>query len=206
MQSKLFSILLALSFCFFACKEKAQTDISGKWQTKYTVRSEFSESEPSESLNSESLDSKSLDSKSLDYESSDLKSRDLKSSDLKSPKLSLNVEQKIEYKFFKDGKYIKNVHQELKTVENPDKIEVPPQEEIAAQINNELTILGIYKTDEKQIYFSAYEIKLADGTKFNYEDYMELNAFIDPCDTIEDFELKDDSLQISGLKYKKIGI
>lgn len=32
---------------------------------------------------------------------------------------------------------------------------------------------------------------------------MELNAFIDPCDTVEDLELKDDAILISGLKYKK---
>lgn len=188
MRSKLFSILLALSFCFFACKEETQTDISGNWQTKYTVRSEFSESE-----NYESLDSKSSDSKSQNSES--------KTSE--SPKLFLNVEQKISYEFFKDGKYTKKVFQELKSVENPDKIAIPTQEEIAEQINNELTIFGIYKTSEKQIHFSAYEIELADGTKFNYEDYMELNAFIDPCDTVEEFELKDDVLLISGLKYKK---
>ncbi|MDY2842481.1 MAG: hypothetical protein SOT81_00620 [Treponema sp.] len=179
---------MALSFCFFACKEETQTDISGNWQTKYTVRSEFSESE-----NYESLDSKSSDSKSQNSES--------KTSE--SPKLFLNVEQKISYEFFKDGKYTKKVFQELKSVENPDKIAIPTQEEIAEQINNELTIFGIYKTSEKQIHFSAYEIELADGTKFNYEDYMELNAFIDPCDTVEEFELKDDVLLISGLKYKK---
>ena len=183
MRSKLFSILLALSFCFFACKEETQTDISGNWQTKYTVRSEFSES--------------------LDYESKNSELNDSESKTSESPKLFLNVEQKIGYEFFKNGKYTKKVWQELKSVENPDKIAIPPQEEIAEQINNELTIFGIYKTSEKQIHFSAYEIELADGTKFNYEDYMELNAFIDPCDTVEDFELKDDVLLISGLKYKK---
>ncbi len=186
---------MALSLCFFACKEETQTDISGNWQTKYTVRSEFSES-----LDSESKDSKSLDSKSSNP---DFKNSESLDSESKSPKLLLNVEQKISYEFFKDGKYTKNVWQELKPVENPDKIEIPPQEEIAEQINNELTIFGIYKATEKQIHFSAYEIELADGTKFNYEDYMELNAFIDPCETLEDFELKDDFLLISGLKYKK---
>ena len=183
MRSKLFSILLALSFCFFACKEETQTDISGNWQTKYTVRSEFSES--------------------LDYESKNSELNDLESKTSESPKLFLNVEQKISYEFFKDGKYTKKVFQELKSVENPDKIAIPTQEEIAEQIDNELTIFGIYKTSEKQIHFSAYEIELADGTKFNYEDYMELNVFIDPCDTVEEFELKDDVLLISGLKYKK---
>lgn len=183
MRSKLFSILLVLSLCFFACKEETQTDISGNWQTKYTVRSEFSES--------------------LDYESKNSELNDSESKNSKSSKLFLNVEQKIGYEFFKDGKYTKKVFQELKSVENPDKIAIPPQEEIAEQINNELTIFGIYRISEKEIHFSAYEIELADGTKFNYEDYMELNTFIDPCDTVEDFNLKDDLLLISGLKYKK---
>ena len=117
--------------------------------------------------------------------------------------LFLNVRQKVSYEFFKDGRYTKYVSQELNSVENLKKITVQPKEEIAREINNNLTISGMYQTKGNLITFSAEEIELSDGTEFAYEDYRDYNEFIDPARTAETFELKDGNLYISDLKYEK---
>ena len=48
MRAKIFLFMLGLSLFLTACKEKNAAEISGKWQTEYTLRTGFSESEDSE--------------------------------------------------------------------------------------------------------------------------------------------------------------
>lgn len=121
------------------------------------------------------------------------------------PDVVLNVQEKISYDFSENGKYTKNVEQSLKSVENLKNIVLPVDEnEISKNIDNKLTILGTYYVEKNTIHFSAYEIILSDGTHFDYDDYHDLNNFIDESETDNDFEFENDSMKIDGIKYKKL--
>lgn len=121
--------------------------------------------------------------------------------------LFLNVEQKIKYEFSSDGNYTKTVEQALKSIENISNIVLPKtEEEIAKEIDNSLTILGTYYTKKDKIHFSAYEIILADGTHFNYDDYREIQGFIDDGETDEtfSFDAENNEITISEIYYEKV--
>lgn len=120
------------------------------------------------------------------------------------PDVILNVQEKISYDFSESGKYTKNVEQKLNSVDNLKNIALPLDEnEIAKNIDNKLTILGTYSVRNDTIHFSAYEIILSDGTYFDYDDYHDLNNFINESETDEDFEFENDSIKIGEIKYKK---
>lgn len=169
MKLRLFFVSLFLLILFSACNGKGTTDITGKWQTEYTVKTGFSESKDTDALD-----------------------------------VFFNVKQKINYEFLSDGKYTKNVVQKLESVENPNEIALPSFNEIAKDIDNSLTIFGTYEVKNGKINFLANEIMLSDGTQYLYEDYQELNSFIDPSETLDVFTLKDGVLTISDFKYKKL--
>lgn len=115
----------------------------------------------------------------------------------------INVEQKIELNF-SEKNFTKKVTQTLKSIENKDNYNIGfTEEEIAKQINNELTIFGEYSIYANKIIFNSISIMLADGSKMDYDYYFDLNPFIGESESSERFEFSNDELKISSTIYKK---
>ncbi len=124
------------------------------------------------------------------------------------PDIFLNVEQRITYSFSaaegeNSGTYTKRVAQVFQSLENDTALQLPSDEELSAQINNELTFYGTYTTHGRTISFSIDEIALQDGTKMSYEDYYAANSFIGEKETQEKYSQTGDVLTIAGIAYKK---
>lgn len=124
------------------------------------------------------------------------------------PTAYLYTNQEINLAFAEGGIYTKKVVQAVDRVEfsNPSSEEdVAAAKEYLSQFyNKNLTFDGTYQQDANGITFTVENVSGDLGENLSYDDYFSKDPAIGDDEIVSSYEVKDGSLVIDGMKFKKI--